>query len=361
MSEPKPDSVITYSPSFWPIRSATSDELPCAMFANGPGVHQAGLALERLDQVRLQGVLQQHGHGARRTQVLRGHGLAAVERVRDGDRAEALAQVLQVARHGEDRHHLGRCGDVEAGLARVAVGAPALAERDRPQGAVVHVERALPVDPQGVDLVRVPVQDRGVEQRGEQVVGGPDRVDVAGEVEVQVLHRHHLGHAAAGGAALDAEDRAERRLAQAQERVLADVAEPLRQADGRGRLALARLRRRDTGDADDLPVRHVLHPVEHAERDLGLEAAVGLELVGRQARALGDRLDRQKLGLLRDLQAALHWRSSLVIISGSPPLRPAPTPACPRRSARARTARSARASCPSRRARRASCRRSAPP
>ena len=36
MSEPKPDSVITYSPSFRPIRSAMSDELPCAMFANGP-------------------------------------------------------------------------------------------------------------------------------------------------------------------------------------------------------------------------------------------------------------------------------------------------------------------------------------
>ena len=42
MSEPKPDSVITYSPSFWPIRSATSDELPCAMFANGPACIRQG-------------------------------------------------------------------------------------------------------------------------------------------------------------------------------------------------------------------------------------------------------------------------------------------------------------------------------
>ena len=36
MSDPKPDSVTTYSPSFRPIRSAISDELPCAMLANGP-------------------------------------------------------------------------------------------------------------------------------------------------------------------------------------------------------------------------------------------------------------------------------------------------------------------------------------
>ena len=42
MSEPKPDSVITWSPSLSPIRSATSDELPCAMFANGPACIRQG-------------------------------------------------------------------------------------------------------------------------------------------------------------------------------------------------------------------------------------------------------------------------------------------------------------------------------
>ena len=42
MSEPKPDSVITWSPSLSPIRSATSDELPCAMLANGPACIRQG-------------------------------------------------------------------------------------------------------------------------------------------------------------------------------------------------------------------------------------------------------------------------------------------------------------------------------
>ena len=45
-------------------------------------VHQARLALERLDQVRLDRVLEQHGHRAGRAEVLGGHRLAAVERVR---------------------------------------------------------------------------------------------------------------------------------------------------------------------------------------------------------------------------------------------------------------------------------------
>ena len=233
-------------------------------------VHQAGLALERLDQVGLERVLEQHGHRAGGAEVLGGDRLAAVVGVRDRDRAEPLAQVVQVARDRQDRHHLGGGGDVEAGLARVAVGAAALAERDRAQGAVVHVERALPADPQRVDLVRVAVQDRGVEQRGQQVVGGADRVDVAGEVEVEVLHRHDLGHAAAGGAALDAEHGAERRLAQAQQRVLADVAEALGERHGRGGLALPRLGRRHAGHADELAVGRVLEPVERAQRDFAL-------------------------------------------------------------------------------------------
>jgi hypothetical protein len=35
-------------------------------------------------------------------------------------------------------------------------------------------------------------------------------------------------------------------------------------------------------------------------------AAVGLELLGQEAHPLRDRLDREELGFLRDLKAALH-------------------------------------------------------
>ena len=71
------------------------------------------LALERLDEVRLERVLEQHRHRAGRPQLLGEHGLA-LERVRDRDRAEPLAEVVQVAGDGDDRHHLGGGRDVEA-------------------------------------------------------------------------------------------------------------------------------------------------------------------------------------------------------------------------------------------------------
>ena len=185
-------------------------------------VHECRLVLEGLHQVRRQRVLQQHRHRAVGLQVARGDRLP-VAGVADDDVAEALLQVGERGGEAEDRHHLGGHHDVEAVLAREAVGASAEPHDDVAQRAVVHVEHALPLDAAQVDAELVAVVDVVVEQRRQQVVGEPDGVEVAGEVQVDVFHRHDLRVAAAGGAALHAEHRAERGLAQADHRLLADA------------------------------------------------------------------------------------------------------------------------------------------
>jgi hypothetical protein len=96
---------------------------------------------------------------------------------------------------------------------------------DVAQRPVVDVEHALPRDAAYVDAQLVAVVHVVVEQRREQVVGQLDRAEVAGEVQVDVLHRHDLRVAAAGRPALHAENRAEARLAQADHGVLADAAQ----------------------------------------------------------------------------------------------------------------------------------------
>ena len=83
-------------------------------------VDERRLPLQRLHEVRLDRLLEQHGHRAGRAQLLGGDRLAFVGAA-DRDRAEARAQVLQVGRDGGDRHHLRRGGDVESGLPREAV------------------------------------------------------------------------------------------------------------------------------------------------------------------------------------------------------------------------------------------------
>ena len=71
---------------------------------------------------------------------------------------------------------------------------------------------------------------------------------------LMLLHRHDLRVAAAGRAALHAEAGAERRLAQADRRALADAVQRVAEADrGRG-LALAGRRRVDRRDQDQLAV-----------------------------------------------------------------------------------------------------------
>ena len=222
--------------------SAMIELLPWAMLAKGPAWMRAGVALEGLHEVGLDGVLEQHGHGAAGADVVGGERLARLA-VAERDAAEALAQVLERGGKAEDGHDLAGDRDVVAGLARDAVEAAAEAVDDLAHGAVVQVDAAPPRDGQRVDVELVAVHEVAVDHGGQQVVGGADGVDVAGEVEVEVLHRDELRVAAAGGAALDAEDGPERRLAQGEHGVDADGVHRLGEADGGDGLALAERRR----------------------------------------------------------------------------------------------------------------------
>ena len=75
------------------------------------------------------------------------------------------------------------------------------------QRAIVHVEDALPRDAALIDAEGVAPVDVIVEQAPKQIVRTRDGVKVAGEVKVDVFHRHDLRVAAAGRAALHAEAR----------------------------------------------------------------------------------------------------------------------------------------------------------
>ena len=173
------------------------------------------------------------------------------------------------------------------------------ARRDAAGEAPVGAQRAAQLGVVGVGAL---VEHPGVDARGHEVVRRGDGVDVAGEVEVEVLHRHHLRVAAAGGAALDAEGRALRGLADAGEDALAELrAERLRETDRRGGLALAQGRGRDGGDVDVLALLAPVQPVAHVEMDLRLVAPEQLQLADLEPRLLGDLLDGPQPGGLGDL------------------------------------------------------------
>ena len=137
-----------------------------------------------------------------------------------------------------------------------------------------------------------------VEHRRQQIVRRGNRVKIAGEVEVDVLHRHDLRVAAARRPALHAEHRSHARLAHAEDGVLAEPTHRLREPDERGALPLAGGGRIDTGDEHEAPFRGALR---HLEIDFGLVLPVQIELVRVQTKIGGDVHDRAKLGVLCDL------------------------------------------------------------
>jgi len=127
-------------------------------------------------------------------------------------------------------------------------------DHDIAQGPVVHVHGPPPDDPPRIDCQSVPLLEMIVERRRQQGMRRGNRVEIAGKVQVDVLHRHDLGIAAARRAALDSHAGAERRLAQHDDRFLAQFDEGLRHADGRGGFAFARRGRRDGRDQNQLAV-----------------------------------------------------------------------------------------------------------
>ena len=264
-----------------------------------PGMDEGRPAFECLEQVWLERVSEEHRHRPGHADVLRGDG-SAVHRGGQDDPTKACPKVVQIGGERQNGHHLRTDRDDELGLPRDTVLATAEADHDMAEGAIADVEDARPEDSARVDAERVLVMETVVEESAGEVVGRPDGVDVAGQVEVEVLHRDDLAVAAAGRSALDAEDRSERRLADVDRRPLADEVEALGQPDRGRRLALAQRRRRDRGDDHVLASRALgLEPPDRLERDLGLGRPVQLELVigdPEVARHVDDRTRRDGSG-----------------------------------------------------------------
>ena len=264
-------------------------------------MNKGRVVFERLHQIGCYGILQQHRHRPGGFEIGGAHRFAPACLADDNVR-EAATQILQIGRKTENRHYFRSDNDVEAVLARKAIGDPAERRDDRTQRAVVHVDAAPPSDPARINVEFVAPIDVVVDHCAEQIVGRADRVKVAGKMEIDVLHRHDLGIAAAGSTPLHAKARPEARLAQAQDRLFADVVEGIAQPDGGRCLALAGRRRGDRGHQNQLAVRPVAQRVDVIKRNLRLVPSIGrYRVIGNTELAAGDFADRLHRCGLRDL------------------------------------------------------------
>ena len=176
--------------------------------SEGAAVHKSGRVLKRLHQVGLDGIFEERRHGTLGLEVRRGDGLAAVG-VCHHHAAQARLEVHEVARQAERRHNLGRDRDIKAILARHALHLAAQAIHNVAELTIVHIDRTLPGDGLRIDAKGIALLNVVVEHGREEVVGRADSMEVAREVQIDILHGNHLSVTAASSTALDAKDRAE--------------------------------------------------------------------------------------------------------------------------------------------------------
>ena len=214
--------------------------------------------------------------------------------------AKALFQVQNAAGKAQHRHNLAGYRDVKAVLPGDALHPAPQAVHNIAQLPVVHVHAALPGDFLHVDSQGVPLLDVVVQHGGAEVVGRADGVEVPGEVEVDVLHGHHLGVASPGRAALHAEDGAQGGLPQGYQDALSQAAEGVGQAHGGGGFPLPGGGGVDGGDENQLPVAPRALP-EEAGVHLGLVVSIEFQVLGVHPGGGGNLPDGAHLAGLGDL------------------------------------------------------------
>ena len=193
---------------------------------------------------------------------------------------------MEVARDGHDRHHLGGGGDVEPGLARVAVrrGRRVRRRSAAARGRSCRPRAATPIRSASI-LCGLPCRIEASSIAASRLLAAP----IAWMSPVKWRFRSSIGTtwvrpppAAPPLIPNTGPSDGSRRHS---DRALADRAEALGQPDGGRRLALAGLRRRHAGDADELAVRDVRAGGRSPTATiLRLVAAVRLDLVGFAAR-----------------------------------------------------------------------------
>ena len=247
----------------------------------GAAVDEGGDAFDGLDEIGEEGVAEEGEESAGNAEGL-GEDGGAVGGEADDDAVEHGAEVVEGFGETERGHDFRGCGDVEACGALVWAG---VVGDDAAERAVVDVEDPFPEDAvwgEGGGAVL----DGVVEDGGEEIVGGGDGVEVAGEVEVDGLGGLDGAAAAAGGAAFAAEDGAHAGLAEGESDRVADGFEALGETDGDGGFAFACGGWGDGGDEDEFsgPRRGG----EDAEGDLGFVGPVGGQRLRVDSQSGGD-------------------------------------------------------------------------
>ena len=275
----------------------------------GAAVDKGGGPLQRLDEIGLDGILQERSHGPFCLQIVSCDRIPVIG-VGDDDPGESGLQIHQVGSETQHRHDFTGNRDIKAVFPGNTLGLPAEAVNDVAELTIVHVDSTLPgdllrINPEGIALLNMVIK-----HSGQKIVGCADGMEIAGEVEIDVFHGNDLSISAAGSTALDTKDRPEGGLAKCNHGVFTDSPQTVGESHRGSGLALAGRSRCDGGDENELSLfREFPHCMQI---QLGFVLAVVFHSILGNPERCRDGVDRLKGGFLGDFNVRLvcHKRAS---------------------------------------------------
>ena len=267
-------------------------------------VDESRRILGRLHEVGQKRVFQQDRDGAGDTQIVYRERFIVVG-ITQEDIPDATLEIVEVRGEAKDGHDFRSGSDVEARLGRYAIDGTAQAGDDVAQATVVYVQDTLPLDFLQTETRMAILIKMVVEQCRNHVVRRGNGVEIAREMEVDVLHWQDLCVSASRRATLHSETRSERWFAKDRDRLLSDFVQTERQTDGDGSLTDAGLGGRDGGNEDEVVLADALL-VDEVERDFGDVATVVEDFIARDAEAFGDVFDFLQRGFSGNFDVSFH-------------------------------------------------------
>ena len=182
--------------------------------------------------------------------------------IADNDITDATTEIIEIVGKAENSHDFGGDGDIETTLTRSTVKRTAKGNDDVAQGTVIHIHDALPGDPARVETGFVFPVNMVIDQCRQQVMRRTDSMEVAGEMQVDFLHRHNLSVTTTRGATLHTETGSQARFAQTHDCFLANGVKPVTQANRSRGFAFTCRSWRDRGNQDQFAILVSFHRVD---------------------------------------------------------------------------------------------------
>ena len=215
-------------------------------------VNEGRSALSSLNQVWLQGIEEEGNDTATYTHVLNGEWFVVLSDAEENI-VDATTEIVYTCCETHDSHDFRSWSDVEASLCLDAV---LIAETgdDATETTVVDVHYSAPENLLELESLSLVLETVIVQEGSNHVVGLSDGMEVACEMEVDLIHRQYLCITATGSTTLHTEARTERRFAQCYNSLLSNLLHTEGETHGYGGLTITSLGRTDSGNEDKMMV-----------------------------------------------------------------------------------------------------------